>query len=75
MFCTIDNENCKFFFLVKQFSYENFVLSLTIFIKQNILLLKIHTLFKKKKTLRLFKLGFYYIYEDFTLKIIKLNFK
>lgn len=49
MFCTIDNENCKFFFLVKQFSYENFVLSLTIFIKQNILLLKIHTLFKKKK--------------------------
>lgn len=42
MFCTIDNENCKFFFrqTVLTVYYENFVLSLTIFIKQDILFSK-----------------------------------
>lgn len=30
-----------------------------------------YILYLKKKTSWLFKLGFYYIYEDFTLKIIK----
>lgn len=37
----------NFSFLVKQFSYENFAFSLTIFIKRDIPLL--YTLFKKKK--------------------------
>lgn len=50
----------NFSFLVKQFSYENFAFSLTIFIKRDIPLL--YTLFKKKKTLRLFKIGFYYVF-------------
>lgn len=47
----------NFSFLVKQFSYENFAFSLTIFIKRDIPLS--YTLFKKKKH---FKIGFYYVF-------------
>lgn len=42
----------NFSFLVKQFSYENFAFSLTIFIKRDIPLL--YTLFKKKKNIATF---------------------
>lgn len=54
----------NFSFLVKQFSYENFAFSLTIFIKRDIPLL--YTLFKKKKNI--LKLDFITYFRD--LKIL-----
>lgn len=56
----------NFSFLVKQFSYENFAFSLTIFIKRDIPLL--YTLFKKKKHCDFLKLDFITYFRD--LKIL-----
>lgn len=65
-------ENCKFFFSSqKVFSFLMKILSSRL---NNVLSNRIfssYILYLKKKTSWLFKLGFYYIYEDFTLKIIK----